>query len=479
MIDPTLDLDAETMRHLGYQVVDHLVTYLSGLDAEPAWRGATRAELEARLREPPPDAAEPFEELFTRLQRDVLSHTARVDHARFLAFVPGSPTWPGVLADFLVSGHNVFQGTWLGAAGPSEIELVVLEWFRNWLEMPAGAGGLFTSGGSAATLTAIAAARRLRSGGHDPLAVVYRSAECHSSVERALLFLGFSEAQMRIIPTDCAQRLLTDRLEQAVIDDVAAGQKPFMVIANAGATSTGAIDPLTALVQFCRSYGIWLHVDAAYGGFAVLTERGRRWLEGLGEADSVTLDPHKWLYQPFEAGCLMVRDARSLQAAFRLVPDYLRDAAVSDNGPDGPPGEVNFTDRGFQLTRAAKALKVWLSIRYFGLDAFRAAINHTLDLANYAEARIRASPSLELVTPATLGIVCFRRRLEDASAQDAAARSEALNTSLVRALADSGVGMVSSTRVNGQYALRVCILNYRTRQEDVERVLSWLETAQV
>jgi glutamate/tyrosine decarboxylase-like PLP-dependent enzyme len=264
-----------------------------------------------------------------------------------------------------------------------------------------------------------------------------------------------------------------------VIDDVAAGQKPFMVIANAGATSTGAIDPLTALVQFCRSYGIWLHVDAAYGGFAVLTERGRRWLEGLGEADSVTLDPHKWLYQPFEAGCLMVRDARSLQAAFRLVPDYLRDAAVSDNGPDGPPGEVNFTDRGFQLTRAAKALKVWLSIRYFGLDAFRAAINHTLDLANYAEARIRASPSLELVTPATLGIVCFRRRLEDASAQDAAARSEALNTSLVRALADSGVGMVSSTRVNGQYALRVCILNYRTRQEDVERVLSWLETAQV
>ena len=479
MIDPTLDLDAETMRRLGYQVVDHLATYLSGLDAEPAWRGATRAELEARLREPPPDAPEPFEELFERLLRDVLAHTARVDHARFLAFVPGSPTWPGVLADFLAAGHNVFQGTWLGAAGPSEIELVVLDWFRCWLGMPAGAGGLFMSGGSAATLTAIAAARRLRFGCHDPQAVVYRSAECHSSVERALLFLGFSEAQVRIVSTDREQRLRPDQLHQAVTDDVAAGRKPFLVIANAGATSTGAIDPLPELVQLCRNHELWLHVDAAYGGFAVLTERGRQWLAGLGEADSVTLDPHKWLYQPFEAGCLMVRDTRSLQTAFTLVPDYLRDAAVRDNGPEGPPVEVNFTDRGFQLTRAARALKVWLSIRYFGLDAFRATINHTLDLAAYAEERIRASRTLELVTPATLGIVCFRRRLEDARTQDADVRSEVLNAALVRALADSGMGLVSSTRVDGRYALRVCILNYRTRQEDVDRVIGWLESAAV
>jgi aromatic-L-amino-acid decarboxylase len=479
MIDPTLDLEAETMRRLGYQVVDHLVSHFAGLDDEPAWRGATRAELEARLHEPPPDRPESFEGLLARLQRDVLAYRARVDHARFMAFVPGSPTWPGVLADFLAAGLNIFQGTWLGAAGPSEIELVVLDWFRTWLGMPAGAGGLFTSGGSAATLVAVAAARRLRFGGHDPQAVVYRSAESHSSVERALLFLGFSESQERVVASDSAQRLNPQALADAVNEDQAAGRKPFLVIANGGATSTGAIDPLPELVQFCRKHGLWLHVDAAYGGFAVLTQRGRAWLTALGEADSVTLDPHKWLYQPFEAGCLMVRDSRALQAAFQLVPDYLRDAAVHDNGPDGPVAEVNFTDRGFQLTRAARALKVWLSVRYFGLDAFRAAIDRTLDLAVYAEERIRAAPTLEVITPATLGIVCFRRRLEDASASDADARSEALNTALVRTLADSGMGMVSSTRVNGRYVLRVCILNYRTRKEDVDRVIGWLESARV
>ncbi len=459
---------------MGYRVVDHLVARLTELDAEPAWRGAPRAELEGRLAGPPPDSPIPFDELLEQLKTDVLAYAARVDHPRFMAFVPGTGTWPGILADFLAAGHNLFQGTWLGAAGASAVELVVLDWFRTWLGMPAGTGGLFTSGGSAATLTAVAAARRLRFGGHEARAVVYRSSESHSSVERALLFLGFSADQVRVIETDEGQQLRLDRLSEAVDADTAGGRTPFLVIASAGATSTGAIDPLPALADFCRERGIWLHVDAAYGGFAVLTERGRTALAGLGLADSVTLDPHKWLYQPFEAGCLLVRDVRALESAFRIVPDYLKDAEVTNGDPEGPPPEVNFTDRGYPLTRTARALKVWLSIRTFGLEAFRQAIDRTLDLADHAESRIRASHALELVTPAKLGIVCFQRRLPG----DATAR-EAGNTALVRALAESGVGMVSSTRVDGQYVLRLCILNHRTRREDVDRVIDWLERSEV
>ena len=478
MNQPLLDLDAETMRHLGYQVVDHLAARIAGLDDEPAWQGASRAELEARLRHPAPETAATFKALLDRLIHDVLPYTARVDHPRFFGFVPGSATWPGVLADFLAAGHNVFQGTWLASSGPSEIELVVLDWFRTWLGMPAEAGGLFTSGGSVATLTAIAAARRLRLGGHDPRAIVYRSAECHSSVERALLLLGFGDSQVRVVACDDRQRIRPDALAAAMDADTAAGRLPFLVIANAGATSTGAIDPIPELSRLCRDRGVWFHIDAAYGGFVILTERGRSWLAGIGEADSITLDPHKWLYQPFEAGCLMVRDARALAAAFHLSPDYLRDAAVADNGPDAP-SEVNFTDRGVQLTRSARALKIWLSIHYFGLDAFRRAIDRCLDLAVLAEDRIRGSATLELVTPATLGIVSFRRRVGEPDAPDAEGRSEAVNAALVRGLARSGLGMISSTRVSGRYVLRICILNHRTRQEDVERVLDWLETTPV
>lgn len=469
-----LDLDPETMRRLGYGVVDHLVARLAGLDAEPAWAGAPRSVLEPRLHRPAPETAVPFEAVLDELRTVVLPFAARVDHPRFMAFVPGSPTWPGILADLLATGHNLFQGTWLGASGPSQIEIEVLEWFRTWLGMPPGAGGLFTSGGSAATLIAIAAARRLRFGAHDPRAVVYRSAESHSSVERALAFLGFAEESVRVIADDAGQRMSVPALEAAIEADTAAGRIPFLVVASAGSTSTGAVDPLEPLGAVCAAHGLWLHVDAAYGGFAALTERGRGLLAGLERAQSITLDPHKWLYQPFEAGCLMVRDPHALEAAFRVVPDYLKDAEIAVADP-GAAVEVNFTDRGFQLTRTARALKVWVSIHTFGLDAFRATIDRTMDLAEHAERRIRGSDELELVTPARLGIVCFRRRVAGADE----AGSEAANTALIRALAESGVGMISSTRVNGRLTLRACIMNHRTRVEDVDRVLDWLESAPV
>ena len=462
-----LELSPEEMRELGYRVVDLLVDRIAGLPEAPAWRGASRAQMEERLREPPPATGEDLETLLARLERDVLPFAGHHDHPRFFAYVPSSPTWPGILGDFVASGVNTFAGTWLQSAGASTLELVVIDWFRQWIGYPGQASGILLTGGSHANLTALACARETKPGGRLETATVYLSNQGHSSVARALRVLGFSAQQIRSLPVDERYRLRTDALEAAVETDVRAGRQPFLVVANAGATSTGAVDPLDDVARVAAERDLWLHVDAAYGGFTVLTERGRRWLAGIEAADSITLDPHKWLYQPYEVGCLLVREGTRLASAFHILPDYLQDTAVGGV-------EVNFADRGLQLTRASRALKVWLSLKYFGVDAFREAIDQTLDLALLAEERIRASTELELLSPATLGIVCFRRR---PAGIDEEGTLERLNADLDRRLAQSGEGMISSTRVDGRYALRLCVLSHRSRAVDVERVLAWLETA--
>jgi glutamate/tyrosine decarboxylase-like PLP-dependent enzyme len=474
-MDP-LALDAETMRRLGYQIVDLLVERISKLSDEPAWRRGDRVALERALREPAPEHGQDFDTIVRQLVRDALPYGARVDHPRFMGFVPGSPTWPGVLADFLAAGHNVFQGSWLGGAGASEIELIVLDWFKQWIGYPDTASGLFTSGGSAANLIAIACARQLRFKGHSPDAVIYLSRESHSSVHRAARILGFDPSRVRELPTDNQFRLDADRLAEAVTEDVRRELVPFMVIANGGATSTGVVDPLARLADFCQQQGLWLHVDAAYGGFAVLTERGRALLEGIERADSVTLDPHKWLYQPFEAGCLLLRESDHLETAFRILPEYLQDAAVGSGNPR--ERAVNFMDRGLQLTRSARALKVWMSLKYFGLAAFRAAIDHCIDHTLRAEQALRDSGHFEILSPATLGIVCFRRVTDhDGALLEDDSRIEQLNARLVSDLAESGIALVSSTRVHGKYALRLCILNHGTTWKDVEQTIRWFERA--
>lgn len=462
--EPTmLDLPPETMRAMGYAVVDRLVERLSGLDGAPAWRGATREEMRERLSGPAPAQGSPFHELLRFLDRSVLPYRGSVDHPRFFAFVPSCPTWPGILGDFLAAGHDIFQGTWLASAGPSALELEVLGWFRDWLGYPPASAGLLMSGGSAANLAALATARDARLGEAWGDGVIYVSGETHSSVVRAARILGFSRDRLRTVAVDDRLRLDPAALAAAVAADRRAGLRPFLVVANGGATSTGAVDPLPELSSLCRREGLWLHADAAYGGFAVLTDRGRRALAGLDRADSVTLDPHKWLFQPFEAGCLLVRDGRRLLDAFHTMPDYLQDTEVRRGAlPDD--AEVNFADRGPQLTRASRALKVWLTVRTFGLDRIRAAIGRGLALAERAEARIRASDTLRLVTPAALGVVCFR-----------SGDGEAADAERVRRLSESGLGMISSTRVRGDYVLRLCILNHRSRWRDVEAVIRALE----
>ena len=488
-----LELSPAAMRAMGYAVVDRLVDRIAGLDHEPVWRGATRAEMQERLGAleeavAPDDAAgtvpggasrpaaagavgessaaesaEAFAALLDGLAEWVTPYRGSVDHPRFFAFVPSCPTWPGILGEFLAAGLNVFQGTWLESAGPSALELEVLGWFKEWVGYPQASAGLLLSGGSAANLTALVAARAARLGQEWGDGVIYTSDEAHSSVFRAARILGFAADRVRTVAHDAGLRLRPDALAAAIADDEARGLRPFLVVANGGATSTGAVDPLAELAEVAADHDVWLHVDAAYGGFAILTDRGRSLLDGIGRADSITLDPHKWLYQPFEAGCLLVRDGRELVEAFHILPDYLQDTELDRQGvPDD--AEVNFADRGPQLTRSWRALKVWLTVRFWGLARIRAAIDRSLDLTERAESRIRASETLELLTPATLGVVCFR-----------GTEGEAADARRVQRLSDSGVGMISSTRVRGEYALRLCILGHRSTASDVERVIEELE----
>jgi aromatic-L-amino-acid/L-tryptophan decarboxylase len=447
------------MRVLGYRTVDALVDWLTD-DGQPPLRSATPAEMEARLGGLEPVAG-PFDDALRILFEDVLPFSSRSGHPRFFAYVPFAGTWPGALGDFVASACNVYAGSWQESAGPTQLELRILDWFKEWVGYPAGAGGSLLSGGSAANLTALACARETLVGSMRDDLVVYASDQAHYSLGRAARTLGFRPDQLRVLPVGDDLRLDPAILEAAIEADEAAGRLPLLVVANGGATSTGAVDPLGELAELCRERGVWLHVDAAYGGFAVLTERGRAALSGLALADSVTLDPHKWLYQPYECGCLLVRDGGVLRRAFEIHADYLRDAEAESD-------VVNFSDLGIQLTRSTRAFKLWLSLRTFGVDAFRAAIDNTLDLAELAQRRIEASDSLELAAPPSLGIVCFFRRGAD----------DAQTEGLVAALEQSGLGFISSTRVHGSSALRLCILNHTTRAEDVQQVLDFLETAE-
>jgi glutamate/tyrosine decarboxylase-like PLP-dependent enzyme len=459
--DP-LALDAAAMRELGYCVVDLLVERLQ--EDGPPLRRASADEMQRRLSGPPPAGPQPFEQVLARLDEDVLPYRSRVDHPRFLAFIPGSGTWPGALADLIASACNVYAGSWMESAGPSQVELEVLGWFKDWIGYPTDAAGSLVSGGSAANMTAIACAREAKAGAMRDDLVLYVSDQAHSSIARGARVLGFRPGQVRVLPTDSSLRLAPKTLAAAIETDLRAGRVPLLANASGGATNTGAVDPLSELAEVCAEHGVWLHVDAAYGGFAVLSPRAEDALRGLGRANSVTLDPHKWLYQPFECGCLLVRDGAHLRAAFEIVPDYLRDSQAA-------PGETNFSDLGLQLTRASRALKVWVSIQTFGLNAFRAAIDHSLELAAHAERRISESDAFELLAPRSLGIVCFRRRFSGVDEDELERR----NVALIAALEASGLGLISSTRLHGRFALRLCVLNHATDRGDVDAVLDFLE----
>lgn len=452
------------MLALAGKAVELAVARIESLPRENAWDGEFQEGLERILLEKPPEEGRPAEEVLQRAVEDILPMTTRLDHPRCFGFVPSEPTWPGVVADFLASAWNVNACTWLVASGPSQVELVVLDWFRRWLGYPDGAGGLLTSGGSAASIDAFVAARE--AAGNPERPSVYMSDQSHGSQARAAMITGVGREAIRQIPTDGAFRLDMAALARAVAEDRDAGFTPMVICANAGTSSTGAIDPLHAMADLCQAEDIWFHVDAAYGGFATITEKGAELLSGIDRADSVGLDPHKWLFQPYEVGCLLVKDARTLESAFAFRPTVLQDTVWGANHP-------NLDDRGLQLSRSFRALKIWMSIQTFGLSAFRRAVSKGMELARRAEQYVQESRTLELLAPASLGIVCMRVNPEGAGLEDDTL--EEVNREVLARLFWDDRSFASSTSLRGTFSLRLCIINHSTGWDDVRETLEAME----
>ena len=454
-----LRMTPEAMRRLVDKATEALIHRIDGLSDERPWDGDFREVLAGRLAAPPPEGGRPAEEVLEQALRDVLPYAARLDHPRFFGFVPSAPTWPGVVADYLAAGFNINSCTWLVSSGTGELELVVVDWMRGWIGYPETAGGLLTSGGSAASVEALVAARE--AAGHPERPTVYMSDQSHSALKRAALIAGVRREHIRLVHSGDDFRMDMAELRRCVADDRANGLQPVAVCANAGTTGTGAIDPLAPLSDFCEGEGVWLHVDAAYGGFALVTEGGKELLDGIERADSVGMDAHKWFFQPYEAGALMVKDVKHLENAFGIGNDVLQDTVWGTNHP-------NFADRGLQLSRAARALKIWMSVQTFGMAAIRTAVEKGLDLARRAEAYIEANPILELMTPVSLGVVCFRVNPGDGRGEESL---EDVNRIVLARVFWDDLAFFSSTSLKGVFSLRMCIVNHTTTWEDVRTTL--------
>jgi len=447
-----LNLPPDELRRLGHHVWDRLVDRWEGLDAEPPIAPADPDWTPQRLGPCPDGPSDPLaaiDELFDA----ILPRGQRPDHPRFFARI-GSPSNPvSVLADLIGTGHNVFAGSWTGGAGASAVELATLDWLAQWMGLPAQTEGVLVSGGSVGTLTALAAAAQDRVARRDA-ATGYVSDQTHAAAAKAWRILGFEPAHLRVLASDDRFRLAAEPVAAAIARDREAGLVPFAVIGTAGTTSTGAVDDLAGLADLARREELWFHVDGAYGAPARLTPRGADLLTGIERADSLVLDPHKWLFQPYEIGAVLIRHPGVLRRAFTLDGAYLRDTGG---------GVVEFRERGPQLTRGSRALKLWLSLRVFGLDAFRAAIARGIALAEHAEARL--TDGWEVVSPATLGVVCFRR----------AGASDEATDALVRAAVADGFAAPSTTTLGGRTVARLCTINPRTTERDIEATIERLE----
>jgi glutamate/tyrosine decarboxylase-like PLP-dependent enzyme len=458
--------DGPALRDLSGRTADWLLRHFATLPEQPIGLTGSRRELEALLHEPPPETGQPFEQVLAEFESKVAAYAFRVNHPRFLAFIPGAPTFLSVLGDWLCAGTNFFDGVWLEAAGPSQVELLVLDWFKEFLGCPPSTQGILTGGGSEANLTALVVAREPLNWEDRARAVLYVTELRHWSVDRAAKVIGLRPDQVRPVAADEQFRLSPAALREAVRQDRAIGRLPWAVVANAGATNTGTIDPLAALTDVARDERLWLHVDAAYGWSAALLPEGYAELDGIGRADSITLDPHKWFGQTFEAGCVLVRDGRRLTEAFALRPDYMQDVEPADD-------EVNFADRGIALTRRFRALKIWLSVKVLGFGWHRKLVERCCRLADYGQGLLERSGGFEILCPRRLSIVCFRCVPPGRAWTDA--DLDRLNLAVIDRLRATGRAFLSSTRLHGRVALRFCFVNFRTTAADVDEVVGLLE----
>src|SRR5215471_6961771 len=458
-----LEPSANEIRDWGHSVIQFMIEYLGGLRDRTAYRYTSSREIRSGLDASLPTKGTDFDSLLKVFRDTIVPFSRQNAHPRMFGYVqsPGTPI--GAFADLLASTLNANLTIWRSAPAPVELERLTIDWIRQILGFPAEAGGLFVSGGSMANLAALAAARQRKYNSLGRLRM-YASSATHFSIAKGAALLGIGRENVQNVEVDKCFRMRVDDLVAKINADLHAGYVPFCVVGNAGTVDTGAVDPLREIREVANRFQLWMHVDGSYGAFAILAESSRKLFIGMEQADSIALDPHKWLYLPVDVGCVIYRDPEAARVAFAHEAEYTR--------MFGEEADEAFVcwDYGPELSRRFRALKVWMLLKGVGLDRLSDAIESNLACARYLESMVQASDDFEMVAPVELSIFCFRHvptQLRNQSTQQV----DAFNERLLVALQQDGSSYVSNTMLGGRFALRGCVLNYRTTLRDMEILL--------
>jgi aromatic-L-amino-acid/L-tryptophan decarboxylase len=463
-----LEMSGDEFRSLAYPLVNRIAGFLDSLPQRKVTTGESPTEIRQALdaeRSLPQQGADPGQ-LLNRAADLLIDHSLFNGHPRFWGYITSSAAPIGALGDLLAAAINPNAGAWLLSPMASEIEAQTIRWIAEMIHYPVGCGGLFVSGGNMANFVCFLAARQVharknvRVHGMDGTRMrAYCSKDTHTWIQKAADIAGMGTDAIRWITTDDAMRIDVPALRKQILQDMAEGDQPFLVIGNAGSVSTGAIDPLAELAEVCREFKLWFHVDGAYGGLAAVLPDAPAEFAGLRLADSVAVDPHKWLYAPLEAGCALVRDPEKLRDAFAYHPPYYHFGVEA----------INYFDLGPQNSRGFRALKVWLALQQVGRDGYVEMIAEDIRLAKGLYQRIPQYAGLEALTQ-SLSITTFRYVPDDLKSGNEKVESylNALNEALLTSLQNSGEAYLSNAVIQGKFALRACIVNFRTSLEDVE-----------
>jgi glutamate/tyrosine decarboxylase-like PLP-dependent enzyme len=458
-----LEPSADEIRKWENSVTQFMIEYLGGLRDRPVYRHTSSREIRSGLDSTLPTKGTDFDSLLKIFRDTIVPFSRQNAHPRMFGYVqsPGTPI--GAFADLLASTLNANLTIWRSAPAPVELERLTIDWIRQILGFPAEAGGLFVSGGSMANLAALAAASQAKYASLGRLRL-YASSATHFSIVKAAALLGIGRENVQHVAVDECFRMRVDDLVTKINADLEAGYVPFCVVGNAGTVDTGAVDPLNEIRAVANRFQLWMHVDGSYGAFAILAESAKKLFAGMERADSIALDPHKWLYLPVDVGCVIYRNPEAAHAAFAHEAEYTR--------MFGEEADEAFVcwDYGPELSRRFRALKVWMLLKGVGLDRLSEAIESNLACARHFQSMVESTDDFEMVAPVELSIFCFRHvpaHLKNESAN----LIDAFNERLLIALQRDGSSYLSNTTLAGRFALRGCVLNYRTTLRDMEILL--------